>query len=572
MKKLLVMLVLLAAPCAYAQQWGLYTLYSVKGTSKAFLIDTSNVVYKTWNLPANAKTGFSSYLIAGDTLVRTVSYPGAILHNGPTTGEVQKVDWNGNVVWDFVYSDSTNIIHHDICPMPNGNVLMIAMEVKSAAEVAQAGASTVQSRNVDKIIEVRPTGPTSGTIVWEWHLWDHMCQHYDAAKSNYVASIVNNPQLLDMNYDNSKDFCHANGIDYNAALDQITFSSFTFSEIFVIDHSTTTAQAAGHDGGNSGRGGDILYRWGNPAAYQASGTAFINVAHDAHWISADNQYFPNYLSVFNNVGGAGGKSAVDVIAPPYDGYTYQGVPGTAYGPASYSWLYTANSTTTNEGSSQQLPNGNSLVCITFVDSLIEVNRIGEILWRFNPGGKVSKAYRYDKCFVRGPVASASASATQVTGGTPVTLYSSAVSVTENNPQYTYAWSSVPAGFSSSAQNPQLTPVSTAQYTVAITNAALGCTDTATVTVTVGVMGSGQTPSRPIGVIYPNPTSGKVCLGDVIGEKGAWQVLCTRSDGRQIPCALDGTTVDFSGFPAGTYHLTLTSGKSAILHYNVVKTP
>jgi len=40
----------------------------------------------------------------------------------------------------------------------------------------------------------------------------------------------------------------------------------------VIDHSTTTAQAAGHSGGTYGKGGDLLYRWGNPNAYQ-HGTA-----------------------------------------------------------------------------------------------------------------------------------------------------------------------------------------------------------------------------------------------------------------------------------------------------------
>jgi len=94
-----------------------------------------------------------------------------------------------------------------------------------------------------------------------------------------------------------------NGIDYNATLDQIAFSSYMFSEIFIIDHSTTTTEAAGHTGGNSGHGGDIIYRWGNPDAYETSGPIDFNVVHNAHWLSPDDPYYPNYLCGFNNKGG-----------------------------------------------------------------------------------------------------------------------------------------------------------------------------------------------------------------------------------------------------------------------------
>ena len=401
MKKIFFLICLFSGTMANAQMWGLYTLYSVKGTNHAYLIDTNSVVYKTWTFPINSRTGFSSYLVPGDTLVRAVNYPSNIITGSSATGEVQKVDWNNNIVWDYVYSDSTEVIHHDIRPMPNGNVLMLAFDIKSAADMTQAGSSSATTRHMDKIIEVHPTGPTTGTIVWEWKDWDHLCQNYDNTKDNYVSSIVMNPQLLNINHSNSGDFTHMNGIDYNPALDQIAISSYTFSEIFVIDHSTTTAQAAGHTGGNSGHGGDIIYRWGDPAAYGATGTQIFHVVHDAHWVPADNPYYPNYLCGFNNDGGLGGLSAIDIFSPPYSGYNYSLTLGSAYAPSTYSWLYTADTTSTNEGNSQQFPNGNSLVCLTFDDSIIEVNQSGATLWRFNPGGKVSKSYRYSKCYVRG---------------------------------------------------------------------------------------------------------------------------------------------------------------------------
>ena len=100
-----------------AQQWGDYTLYSVKNGTSAYLIDTNNVTFHTWTFSSSAKTGYSSYMMPGGTLVRTVARQGNQLNGGAMTGQVQKVDWNGTVIWDYVHSSSTYCLHHDICPI-----------------------------------------------------------------------------------------------------------------------------------------------------------------------------------------------------------------------------------------------------------------------------------------------------------------------------------------------------------------------------------------------------------------------------------------------------------------------
>jgi hypothetical protein len=570
MKKSILLSVLVLLVCvANAQQWGLFTLYSVTGSNKAFLIDTNNNVYKTWTMAANRKTSFSSYLIPGDTLVRTVDYPGNVIVNGTISGEVQKVDWNNNVVWDFIYSTDSTVLHHDIHPLPNGNVLMIAMDVKTAYQGTQSGASFSILRYTDKIIEVHQTGPTTGTIVWEWKVWDHLCQDYAPAKKNYVPSISQNPQLININYNNESDFLHMNGIDYNAALDQITFSSYTFSEIFVIDHSTTTTEAAGHTGGNSGHGGDLIYRWGNPAAYETNGPVVFNVAHDAQWVSSDNAYYPNYLCGFNNNGGSGGYSCVDVFNPPYDGYNYSKTQGQAYAPSTSAWRYTSSCKNPNEGSSQQLPNGNSLLSLTVCTSITEVDHNGTVLWTFHPGGRVTNAVRYSECYVRGPVAFAGASSSEIMSGTPVTLYSHATSVTENNPAYTYSWTSVPPGFTSALQNPTLYPISTATYIVNITDANLGCSATASATVQVLPTGINEQsgPKNEIG-FFPNPTAGIVTIKGA-GEQDL-EITVRNVYGETILIVRDSPTLDLSGFAKGIYYLTVRTGRTKISNYKVVK--
>jgi len=115
---------------AKAQQWGAYTLYSVQNSTTTSLIDTNSTVYHTWTHTSANKTGYSSYLLAGGDLVRTIALTGTTFTGGGVTGKVQKVDWNGTVLWDFTYSSSTYCMHHDICPMPNGNVLLISYNQK----------------------------------------------------------------------------------------------------------------------------------------------------------------------------------------------------------------------------------------------------------------------------------------------------------------------------------------------------------------------------------------------------------------------------------------------------------
>jgi hypothetical protein len=393
------LLMLHASSITNAQQWGNYLLYSLQNSSAAYLLDTNLAVAKTWSFASTARTGYSTYMIPGGTLVRTVAKSGTSFTGGPICGQVQKVDYNGNIVWDYVYSTTQYCSHHDICPMPNGNVLLIAYELKTATEATAAGSKSAIVMWPDKIVEIKPTGATTGDVVWEWHAWDHLVQNNDPTKNNYYANIVDHPELLNINYKTQKDWMHMNGIDYNPILDQIVFSSHNLNEWYVIDHSTTTAEAASHTGGNSGKGGDFLYRWGNPAAYGATGTTILNVTHDAHWIP---EGVPNagHLVGFNNKGVSQTQSAVDIINPPVNGYNYDYVAGTAYLPSTYLNRHACSGFSSNMGNSQQLPNGNTLVCLATAGKVYEINSSGTTLWTKTLTGSVPQAFKFNDCYVK----------------------------------------------------------------------------------------------------------------------------------------------------------------------------
>ena len=367
-------------------------------STMTYLIDNTGAVNHTWSsiyLP-----GVSVCWLGDGMILRTIRVdvgPG----QGGAGGGVQKVQWDGAVVWDFRYNTNGVLSHHDVEVLPNGNVLLIAWETKTQAEVIAAGRNPgtfVQGLWPDHIVEVQPTGPTSGDIVWEWHVWDHLIQDYDTSKANYGV-VGDHPELVDINYATSHglDWLHTNSIDYNAKFDQILLSVRNFNEIWVIDHSTTTAEAASHGGGMSRKGGDLLYRWGNPAAYGA-GTGSdhkLFSQHDATWIDEGRPGEGNIL-VFNNGNDDRTYSSVDELVPPMnDTGKYYHEEGSVYGPETLTWSYSGSPPSSffsvSTSGAERLASGNTLITNGDTGEVFEVTPAKEAVWQCDTGGSLFKA-------------------------------------------------------------------------------------------------------------------------------------------------------------------------------------
>lgn len=373
-----------------------YTLFGPSNGRYTYLINMNNTVVHTWT--HNRSGGYSVYLLENGDVIRPSMATNPPLNGAGAAGMVQRVSWNGTLVWEYTYSSTTYLSHHDIEPMPNGNILLIAWEVKSAAQARQAGYNRSTAMWPDHIVEVQPSGGSGGTIVWQWHAWDHLIQDYDATKNNYGV-IADHPELLDINASagmspSGGDWMHINGISYNPDLDQIVISSHTLDEIYVIDHSTTTAEAASHTGGNSGMGGDFLYRWGKPTNYDASGAQYFNVVHCSVWIPSG---LPGggHLMAFNNREGQGTSQIVELIPPTDSLGHYTHTPGSAFGPTTPNWSYTAAGFYSNHlGACQRLPNNNTLIAESTSGNLFEVDSAGTVQWSYSRGGEVVRALRY----------------------------------------------------------------------------------------------------------------------------------------------------------------------------------
>jgi len=528
-----------------AQQWGDYYFYSIQNSNKAYLLDNNGSTYHTWTFPSADKTGYSSYLLPGGDLLRTVKYTPNSFAGGGQTGKLQKTDWEGNVIWDFVYATTSYAMHHDICPMPNGNVLLIAYELKTAAQATLAGSAQSIIIWSEKIVEVRQTGATSGEVVWEWHLWDHLVQSHDPSKNNYVSSVSDHPERLNINYKTSKDWIHMNGIDYNPILDQIIFSSHNLNEIYVIDHSTTTQEAATGSGGFSGKGGDFLYRWGNTVAYGMGGTAVFNVVHDSHWIP-ENCPNGGRLVAFNNKGISNTKSSVDQVSAPLNGFNYTYTAGTAYQPLSYTERHACNGGSNSMGGSQQLPNGNMLVCVATSGLIYEVNSVGTTIWSKTLSGVCPKAYKYNACYLNGSIPVI-----------PVITIADNTLVCDEAASYQWYFNGV---LMPGEVNRTLTPVTGGVYGVR-TSDSDDCMFSYSALLAFDVTTSiNNIYKSDLIKIYPNPGSDIVSIETQLQVSGV--SVCDLT-GRNFDIAVKEKALDVSELPSGIYILAISTSSGTI---------
>jgi hypothetical protein len=421
-----------------------YTLVNPMKSTKVYLIDMDGRVVHNWE--TDCTPAVSAYLLDNGNLLR----PGSMGKGGPAApgagGRVQEYAWDGSKVWDYTFVRKDFYPHHDILRLPNGNILLVVAHKKTKDEAIAAGRRPESAKDgvtADCIIEVKPTGKTTGDIVWEWHAWDHLVQDADKTKDNY-EKVSAHPELIDINYGQSfldkkgpkdkkdkkdgkdakdlkdknkeeieklralgylggpnaggpvnlnADWTHVNGIAYNADLDQIMISIHSFSEFWIIDHSTTTKEAASHAGGKYGKGGDLLYRWGNPQAYRNGTNTDQRLfrQHNAHWI-AKGLPGAGRVMVFNNGERRpdGAYSSVDEIVLPLnkDG-SYDRKPGQAFGPSKADWSYTAPNKpdffAKLISGAQRLPNGNTIICSGPDGKVFEVTPEKETVWTFvNP--------------------------------------------------------------------------------------------------------------------------------------------------------------------------------------------
>lgn len=353
-----------------------FILFAPIESRETFLIDKCGQVVHNWK--SHFKPGQSVYLLKNGHLLRTINDSNVAFISGG--GGIEKYDWNNRLVWSYKISNSLTCLHHDIYPMSNGHVLAILWEKKTKQEAIAAGRNPDLVGNSiwnEKIIELKPKGKNEAEIVWQWDVWDHLVQDFNANLPNY-GKIKDHPSKLNINYKATKDedWLHFNAITYNEERDEILISNRNFSEIYIIKHSKNSQ--------------GIVYRWGNASAYEANVEASQKLfsQHSPCWIP--NEYkMGGKIILFNNgtARSSNPYSTVEIISPSKNALNEYILDETL----KPEWIYADTSAakfySKNVSNAQVLRNGHVLICEGAKGRFFEIDERKNIVWQYvNPFG------------------------------------------------------------------------------------------------------------------------------------------------------------------------------------------
>jgi len=359
-----------------------YALLTLNG--EAVLLDNCGKIVHEWDLD-NAFVNLHCKLLPNGNLVYLEG------------GFIVERDWEGSIVNSTFVSGVS--CAYEIEVLPNGNYLTVGRRNISSIEAINMGFNTSiqQPETVDVVVEV---DPATSEIVWEWDIRGHLIQDFNSNADNFGV-VADNPRKLDIGALGTFDWTFQesfmiNSMDYNPELDQILLSVRKMSEFVIIDHSTTTEEAASSEGGTYGHGGDVLYRWGNPQNY-GQGTPedrILYYQHNPSWILAGEH--ANKISVFNNglnrpVPNIEDRySSVEIVAPPVnaDG-SYDFITGQAFEPATPTMSYNKLTVPGLEfysgylSAAKVMESGNIFITSGIDNYDFEINAMGEVVWRYN---------------------------------------------------------------------------------------------------------------------------------------------------------------------------------------------
>jgi len=104
-----------------------FTLFTPTVSNKSFLINMEGYPVKEW---ISEHKGLIAYLDENGNLYRVFDTYNSNFSAGGSMGGIEMFDFDGNLLWQWIYSDDDKVLHHDLALLPNGNLLASVWEKK----------------------------------------------------------------------------------------------------------------------------------------------------------------------------------------------------------------------------------------------------------------------------------------------------------------------------------------------------------------------------------------------------------------------------------------------------------
>ena len=347
-----------------------YFMVIAPGENGVLLLDREGQIVHDFEV--TERLGMDANLQDDGSLILGAVSDNASIFIGGSGGKVVKQNLDGTIAWEVEFSSATQTSHHDVEVLSNGNIMVMVWERIPATEAQDNGFDGNFDIFPESIIEMNPE---TQQVVWEWHMMDHIVQDFDDTKANF-GDVAASPHKIDINYNSASqldgDLVHFNGLVVDEARDLIFITANFYNEVWVLDHSTTTTEAATGNGGNYGKGGDLVYRFGNPSTYDnAAGMTTLNRVHHPSILPNGN------VMVFANQVNANQSEVIEFDLPN----NLVLAPNTDNEPT-IAWSYTHPELFSPITSGAvRMRNGNTLIAEGTDVTVWEVSPAGELVWQ-----------------------------------------------------------------------------------------------------------------------------------------------------------------------------------------------
>ena len=122
-----------------------YTLFTPLNSQETgattYLINNDFDILHTWSHEQGPAS--MPYLLPDSSIIYPFRVPNPTMEAGGVGGGIQKQSWDGNILWEYIYSEENYQHHHDVEPLPSGNILIIVWEKKTAQAAYAMGRETI---------------------------------------------------------------------------------------------------------------------------------------------------------------------------------------------------------------------------------------------------------------------------------------------------------------------------------------------------------------------------------------------------------------------------------------------